>query len=213
MYYDRTTKIENGIPETHTFWTNTGCSKKGFGRPLKLVCDLWLGIPRLVVRGWNLLMETKNWHEQLGVLWGCIKALETQLRIFFDAYDGAIRDGTFHPDYSNISVGTLVPQCRLTKFSYFDKLLHEYNGVVSAARSQIEKATEISNLRNALAHGTVFISSDDRPYRHLLNFKAVNDSTTEVSFAAYMSPDWFDTQQHLILDAVQKVMSETRRHR
>lgn len=158
-------------------------------------------------------MESDDWHEQLGTLWGCIKALETQLRVFFDAHGGAIRNGAFHPDYSNIPVGARVPQCRLTKFAYFNKLLHEYNGVVSTARSRIDKATEINSLRNALAHGTVFRSSDDRPHRHLLNFKAVNGSTTEVAFSAYMSPEWFGAQQHLILDAVQKVISETRRRR
>lgn len=143
-----------------------------------------------------------NYAYRLGAVWGRLMSLETLLRLAISGGKFTLPLDAFVGDEADVDA--------VNRWGYLSELVRQYNTVAATQRPEhvLAYGGEIVALRNALAHG-IAVSTSPAPPLRLLKFGKPSATTgrVRVDFAADMTTEWLDTQQRLVQQAVQTVVS------
>jgi hypothetical protein len=142
--------------------------------------------------------------KSLGKLWTNLQALELSIRFFLGTRPGA---RYFHEapgvNVLDLASGTELPESDLTSFTNFSELVVEFNRLASLDGSPQVDDTVVE-IRNALAHGSVFAKQQTFPVQ-LLRFSKPKGGRVTLTMNVEMSEAWFSEQHRLVSDGIRVV--------
>jgi hypothetical protein len=116
---------------------------------------------------------------------------------------------------TGLRVGKVLPENAVTDYDTLGKLIRRYNAIAARKIPGLKIAKDLVSLRDALAHGRVFVPMTGLPLQ-LLKFTRPRDGRVKVEFAAALTLDWLGKQSARVLAEIEKVRAATnlgRRHR
>lgn len=105
-------------------------------------------------------------------------------------------------NFTGLSTGSILPVNALTDYQSLGDLIKRYNKKINRSLLSLEIDQNIVTLRDALAHGRIFVPKTGLPLQ-LLKFAKPRNGKVEVMYAATLTPEWFMAQN----DQVQKAIA------
>lgn len=156
----------------------------------------------------NIMLNTKDHALYLGKLVANLQGLEFMLRGFLFNVEDVSEDS--FPQLKNLhdmNEGDTVHLNALTNYDTLYVLIKKYNSnqIISSAGLTIEE--NLVDVRDALAHGRVFIRANESPPFTLLKFKKHkrDAQSVDVEFSALMTDEWFKRQIDPVMEAEKTV--------
>lgn len=145
----------------------------------------------------------KEYEVRLGRLLTNMLSLETVLRLYLFSKDPVTNGHAFNLD--SLKEGDMVARNYLTDPNFtLRPLIEKYNLYCKTDSGELCIDPNLADVRNALTHGRVLSPDPTFSKRQLFNF--VNEKgQIRVSFATYMTKDWFTKQIKLFLNAIVNV--------
>ena len=145
----------------------------------------------------------RDYTYRLGALHASLGSPELQLRIvlYLMTTPRAERFPTDTFRIAELTVGTQIPECWLTKYAYLSTFIAEYNQRQSAGGlATIDDG--ILDLRNELAHGLISTARPRDPSYTLVRFGPARNGVVTVIAQWEMTPDWLSDQIRRVNDAL-----------
>ncbi len=160
----------------------------------------------LMTTGANSAYTLSGSHTQgLGTLYGYLQSLEFLLRLFL--YKRRSRPHTFFKRGQNLTgldIGAILPENAITDYDPLSKLIRRYNAIAERSFPGYEIDPKLVTLRDALAHGRVFIPKNGLPPQ-LLKFASPKNGKVKVMYSASLTPHWCKTEILRVHDDINKV--------
>ena len=141
----------------------------------------------------------------LGLLFANLQSLEFLLRLFLykkrSRPHASFRRGQ---NFTGLGVGTVLPENALTDYDSLGGLIKRYNEMAKRSLPALEIDHNLVTLRDALAHGRVFVPKTGPPPQ-LLKFTKPRRGEVRVKFAASLTPEWLAAQNNCIQEAISKL--------
>lgn len=151
----------------------------------------------------------------LGTLLTNLQTLEFLLRLFL--YKRRSRPHISFVRGQNLTglrVGKVLPENAVTDYDSLRKLILRYNAIAARKDPGLKIAEDLVSLRDALAHGRVFVPKTGLPLQ-LLKFTKPRNRSVKVEFSAALTVEWLANQGTRVLAEIEKVhaaMSSGRRY-
>jgi hypothetical protein len=108
--------------------------------------------------------------------------------------------------YENLVVGDEVSENSFTNYQTLRQLIKDYNTQVPQSRPELKLSiSDLTRLRDALAHGRIFSVASDDDYL-LLKFSKPVDGKIKVTYCENMDDAWYQTNGQLTFKAIGSVM-------
>lgn len=141
----------------------------------------------------------------LGTLFTNLQTLEFLLRLFLYK-----RRSSPHISFvrgqnlTGLRVGKVLPENAVTDYDTLGKLIRRYNAIAARKVPSLKIAEDLVSLRDALAHGRVFVPKTGLPLQ-LLKFTRPRNKRVKVEFAAALTLEWLVKQSTRVLAEIEKV--------
>lgn len=145
-------------------------------------------------------MDADVHARELGGLVGNLQSLELFIRLYLAQRPGSPVRGVYGDDVIDKPVGTLIEESDMSNYASLKFLIKEFNKcLANSRRLQIDEA--LVDLRDALAHGRVFSTSNYRDFR-LIKFDRPENGYARISYSETMSLSWFLTNKQRVSAAI-----------
>lgn len=143
-----------------------------------------------------------NLNHKLGTLVMNLLALEFALREtlhFFTSWNTPSPEN--RDSLKLLKIGDLIDESALSDYRQLGRLINDHNTMIDRFKLSGCKVDEgIVDLRDAIAHGRLFITSlDEAPI--LLKFSKTKDTKVEVTFFERLTDSWLDQQIEWVFEA------------
>ena len=142
----------------------------------------------------------------VGALVVNLQSLEFFLRVLlsriYDSDDNGLMPG-MPQDLNGLQVGQTVPLNHMTNYGTLEELLIEYNDYVGGKDASLIIDGRVVDLRDALAHGRVFMGESYSRYQ-LLKFDKPRRQQVRVVFSRAMDEQWFRSQSRFVIAQCKK---------
>ena len=146
-----------------------------------------------------------DYEQLLGSVIANLHSLEFMLRLYLykkrSSPHASFRRGQ---NFTGLLEGATLPINALTDYQTLGDLIKGYNTLVKRRHSDLEIEQGIVNLRDALAHGRVFVPKSGLPLQ-LLKFSKPHNDKVVVTFSATLSSEWLTAQNVYIQKAIVQV--------
>jgi hypothetical protein len=134
-----------------------------------------------------------------------LQTLEFMIRGFFINLDE--KAGYYHPeldDLCELEVGQTIKTCAFSDERSLRQLIVDYNTWQVLSADDLLIDTNIADVRDAIAHGRVFLYSNAKP-RKLLRFDIPQGDSVRVRAFIDLTERWLDKQIDIIIHAIIQV--------
>lgn len=141
----------------------------------------------------------------LGAVFANLQSLEFVLRLFL--YRRRSRPHAFFrrgQNLTGLSVGAVLPENAVTDYDSLSDLITRYNTIARRSFAGFEIDHTLVTLRDALAHGRVFLPKTGLELR-LLKFTRPRHRKVRVNFAAALTVEWLAAQNARVVREITKI--------
>ena len=132
-----------------------------------------------------------EYSETIGKIVANLQSLEFSLRLYLHNTQTGVSAAVLPKLLHELTVGEVVPETPLTDWSTLSALIDRFNRSVSKDRPELVVSKSVVEIRDALAHGRMWLP-DMSAAPVLLKFEKPASGSTRVTFLQVSSGEWLN---------------------